>query len=381
MTKFARIFILFCFYIFFASWLYSEDEEKFINLTDGGNLSAVAVAASLDGKPYVFCPQSSIFGFNKLVLSTSSGNNLTISKLELADDRDLAKITVKENLDSFFEINSEIEPSTNLYLANSPPSQKNPAKNARVAAIGLSIFELTIDRDAENNGKAIFDDKNRLCGFCVPMPPKVDFCATTNRMVLISYKSQTAVRFASAIKWTEIDVSTLYTLTLPITKAKESLPAYVAMINAWRLNPYGTLTSIDSSPPELEKWLSAHNKLVKNYPEYLTKIKNDRLSPQAKTAQKTDGKEIKKIGSNDKSPNKNAALIQKLQKFMIEDGAKLKTYPSCMAKSLEMQSAKFAFISRMLTSYSNAYRFLESGVSIRGKFLPYLNPLSFEAQK
>ncbi|MEM4248604.1 MAG: hypothetical protein QXH80_05010 [Candidatus Nanoarchaeia archaeon] len=379
MTKFARIFLLFSFSILFASWLYSEDEEKFITITDGGKLSAVAVVASLDGKPYVFCPQSSLFGFNKLLLSTSSGDNLTISKLELADDRDLVKITVKENLESFFEINLEVEPSTNLYIANSASSKKVPLKNTRVNAVGLSIFELSIDSNAENYGYPLFDDKNRLSGFCVQMSPKIDFSLTDDRMVLISYSNQCAVRFASAMGWTEIDTSSFYNLTLPLSRAKASLPAYLSVINDWRSNPYGTLNAVEACPPELEKWISAHNKLVKNYPEYLTKIKNDRLPPQTKSDQKADGMKI--LNPKDKSPNKNAALIQKLQKFMIEDGTRLKTYPAGMAKSLEMQNAKSAFLCQMLNCYSEIYRSLEAGISLRSKFLLYLDPLSFEVQK
>ncbi len=374
-------FSILCFFSAFLLFSDDGDEQCFINATAKDGASVIAVAAEFEGKSYVFCSVTALIGLENLALCDTSGRALSVSKFELADDRDIARISVNEKLDKLLSINHDPSIGMPMKIHADLQTEKNSLEEARVTALGLGILEISSKLSENYLGAALTDSSDKLVGFCFSPVPELSMNSKEQVITIQETSRQIASKFDKTIVWKEGNLKSLMGEGKAIADARKALDSYVAVVDIWGKDPYSSISMDETPVPELAKWIEHHNDLVKNYPEYITKILDSRNPDKKKSntnVTSSSGKQVQIVKFNSKDdPVPCAALIQKLQKAVLGDSVRLKTYPASTAKSLEMKKYPSSFLQRHSDAYAEIYRYVEHIVACKAKALPYLDPAGF----
>ncbi len=378
MTNGKKFIVLLLCIICFISCLFcasAQSEAKFIEVSSDAS-SASAVLAKYEGSVYVICTQSALFGFDRLVINSKSGDSYKPIKFEIADDRDLARITIDGKPETAFEINFDVQPDMPVAIF----SESDKKENCKIQNSGVWTLSLSIPQNKEKSGLPIIDNDGRLVGFSTSIPPAIDENEIhEGRIVLRQFQNQIGVKFKKNAKWIKFDWKSYSASTKTLANAKNSLIKYVVLTNVWSKSPYNAITLDENPTSEIAKWIERHNNTVKNYPKYLTKIVNDR-NPNTNdqtNQQMPDGRKIVKFNKKSDDPDTNAALIQKLQKAISADAVGLNSYPSVMIKNLNNQTLPSDFLNDYTAKYNSLYTRISDLITCKSKALIYLDPTSF----
>ncbi len=268
----------------FRSDAAAEDSMLLLG-TDAGIFDGIAVSGG--DKDYLVTSQQNLIGSGRrLDVRDSSGKKVEVDPdgLELSDKRDIARIPLKNPFPGALKPGkmpghgSELRALSMTNADREKCSLKTAELKAR--AFGVRSVELKGELDPGFSGAILADADSSFLGLVSETPYTIktgtDYIDYTGKIV----PSEKFIGFIydEKIEWRNIRLRELSGVTAALHNVRDTtvLGRYIAVANAWCINPYTKLDFKENEVPDsMSSFLEAQNRYVDRYPKYLAQIEED----------------------------------------------------------------------------------------------------------
>ncbi|MEM8867125.1 MAG: trypsin-like peptidase domain-containing protein [Verrucomicrobiota bacterium] len=242
-----------------------KDPQNGVCIIETSDGVGTGFLCEMDGRVYVFTNSHVIGGGEDLSITTISGIELQPVLIELAEDRDLARILVDRMRFALeYTKKSKIGDKVTVY-GNSGGAGVVTQLHGKVTGVAHDLIETDAEFISGNSGSPILNKKNQVIGVATYAVLDADPSDWVSKDTRFDGVRRFAVKIDDKIEWMPFHADALKAINREIVVKEQILEECVYLMMQYYSDPFATIALPDSKNSELADWVRGHNANVREY--------------------------------------------------------------------------------------------------------------------
>lgn len=238
--------------------------------TSSGKMAGSGFIARMGDKTYIFTNQHVILGSDSIEFTTVSGKRLRPLGVELSLERDIARLPIADQPDALVISDNLAMGIPLAVFGNSEGSGVATELYGKVNGVGADLLEVSAEFVSGNSGSPVLNTDKEVIGIAsyvrYSQPSKMkEGTQFENKVRRFCYRL-TDVRWFP-VNWRFYNKK----YGKPYLETRSTMEAVFAIINHWYEDPFDRVPTENHPDPSLNRWSSAHNKMVDRVAEIARK--------------------------------------------------------------------------------------------------------------
>jgi hypothetical protein len=241
--------------------LQPEDYIEAVCILESPDSQGTGFVFWMQGNYYVLTNQHVALGQASPTIRTVTGRTFTPVLIEVAEDRDLARIMIEEPTAAFFATRDPQLDEAVVVLGNSQGAGRITHLPGSINGISAHEIEITAEIVSGNSGSPVIaDDDGAVVGVATYLE-KFASSPVEVQGTAFEHARRVGVRLDTPLNWLAVDWEQAHQTQLQFQQAEQFAQETLAMMHLTWLKPLEQI-QVDLSDRTLQRWLGRRNELV-----------------------------------------------------------------------------------------------------------------------